>query len=222
MKSIAKICIFIGLSFSTIYGGGNFVRPPVIPIVDEIKEDVFYVGIGAITHRVFPGHNTWVKPTAQQDRVGGFSIQAGYEWLENLYIEGRLTKSFVERNYADLITYSIFLKPRVEVFDSFSIYALLGVGGLYIEGIDGGKEDGKLPSANPAIVGEEIINSFNIQFGFGAEALITDSITLFIDYDYFALDEKMTTPAVLYDRVGDPISDMLSVDALIVGINYRF
>jgi opacity protein-like surface antigen len=98
--------------------------------------------------------------------------------------------------------WSLFVKPQYPVTEDFSVYALLGFGGLDLQG--------SLVSAEPSIPVVDVDNT-TFQWGIGMSYQVMENISLFADYAWLANS---------IDDVNNV--HQLSVDAFTIGVNYHF
>jgi opacity protein-like surface antigen len=237
-KGLLSFAAFVALSSFGMAGGDIApVEPVVAPVVHDDGEDYWYVGAGLIYNRVYSTDSGWFDDgVATQDETEGLVGIIGYEYNRYIAIEGRLTSSFWERDYADITTWSIFLKPQYQFRDDdeigksddgfFTVYGLIGFGNSYVEGSSG---DNDL-SAHPDVIGKEIMDETGFQWGIGVSYTFEkepdekhtgyrDSWSVFIDYTVTAKDASINS--TLYDY--DPnIYHELSSDGVTIGVIYKF
>ena len=216
------------------FAGGDIVPAPVV----QEKQDYWYLGAGIVYNRVYSTDSGWFDDSPlTQDELGGLTGIIGYEYNQYLAIEGRISKTFWKRDYADLTTYSIFLKPQYQFRDNeesgttnnsfFSIYGLLGFGNAKVEGSSG--DSGHI-GAHPNVVGREIMNETGFQWGVGMSyTFVTeaneqhtryrDSWSIFVDYTMTANDGSIHSTLYSYDP---KVYNKLSTDGLTVGVLYKF
>jgi len=176
----------------------------------------FYAGSGLIYNRIYSKHSSWFADNiSTQDETGGVSLIGGYQFNEYLAVESRITKTLLERNYADMTAYSMFLKPQYPVTDSFSVYALLGFGKVKVEGFEGDNGSG----AHADVIGKTILDRTQFHWGIGISYSIVDNFSIFADYTSLAKDADIESTLYGYDPV---TYHKLSVDGVTVGILYRF
>ena len=237
MKKILLSVMVASMLSSVAMAGGDIVPVPVPVVVEKEKQDYFYVGAGAVYNRVYSVDSGWFDDgIATQDEIGGLVGIVGYEYNEYIAIEGRISGSFWERDYADLTTWSIFLKPQYQFRDEeergknddgfFTIYGLIGFGNSYVEGSSGDNEYG----AHPNMIGKEILDKTGFQWGIGLSYTFVkepdenhpsyrDSWSIFIDYTMTANDASIHSTLYDYDST---VYDKLSTDGLTVGLIYKF
>ena len=215
MRKIAlSVVAIVGMS-SLGFAGGDIapVEPVVVPVpVEEVDNSSFYVGLGLVYNRVYATDSGWFDDAiATQDETGGFTGLVGYNFNEYVAVEGRISQSFFEENYADVFTYSLFVKPQYPVTEEFTIYGLLGFGGVIVDGTDG------TPGA--ADPGASILDDSGFQWGIGASYAFNESWSVFADYTVLMNDGDIDSR--LYDYDPEVYSE-LSTDAVTVGVTYRF
>lgn len=198
---------------STYVIAGGYIPPVVVPVVEEDK-DKLYVGLALAYNQTYStdyGYFDDSVPT--QDETLKFVGLLGYDFNEYIGVEGRIGTSIAEEDYAEVTTYSIFLKPQYPVNEDFTLYGLLGFGLVKVDGTDGDEP------ADPSIVGEEILNHTGFQWGFGLAYKIDEEFSIFIDYTKLANDEDISSTLYGYDP---ETYEKLSSQDLTVGIHYTF
>jgi len=200
-KIVLSVCAIAAMS-SLSFAGGDFVTPEepvvVVPVVVEEESSNFYVGIGltAVSTRDAAVSVDW-GATIGQDRLGNISLLAGYNFNEYIAAEGRYTTSFTHEDNVEMSGWSIFVKPQYPVTEDFSVYALLGVGGVILDGVDGAVVD---------------VDDTEFQWGLGASYMVTDNVSLFADYTWLTGME-----GVFYNGALET-----DVDEFTIGVNYHF
>jgi len=170
MKNIL-ISIMLFLSWNgSLFAEGDIEVAPVT--IDESEDDVedsyLYVGLALIYHRTFSTDSGWFDNSVEtQDQTGGLVGLIGYNYNHYIAIEGRVSKSLFQEDYADILNYSIFIKPQYKFIDDerdncedgyTTIYALIGYGITKVDGTDG---------ATPGYKGENITDDSGLQWGLG-------------------------------------------------------
>ena len=246
MKRIALLVLAVMTMSSVGFAGGDIkeVEPVVAPFVeiDQIDESNFYVGLAANYNRVYSTeHKWWSKTQLTQDETGGLVGILGYNYNDYIAVEGRITKTFWDRDYSDTSIYSLFLKPQYKFRDDsdddgyFGVYGLIGFGNTNVEGSSGDNDY----QAWPDMIGQDIMDDTFFQWGVGVSYTLMDDSdddrytrkdtwSIFAEFVMSANDEDID-PTRLYDYdPNDPNSadqtlyDRLSVDGLTVGILYHF
>jgi len=127
----------------------------------------FYIGAGGTL--VSTGATDSINlfdQKAGQDRAVGATLLFGYSIREFLDIEARFMKSVAKEDAFSQTTWGVFLKPKYEVFNGFSVYGLYGVGGVSVS-----------PEAS-----SEDFSITDISIGGGASYKVTSNISVFADY----------------------------------------
>jgi len=200
-KSVLSLVSIMALS-GLAYAGGDMTKV-VEPVVEipEIKVNPFYVGLGM--------GEAYVNDDATNEEISATTLmlQAGYQYNEYLALEGRYTFGLGGSDYdagnltnvddydGDLSTWGIYVKPMYPIGD-FSLYALLGYGGIMLDDLVGG---------------DAVENGF--QWGLGASYAFTEKISVFADY------------VSLYDDTGFDYRaklDNVDADTWTVGLSYKF
>ena len=198
----------------TLYAGGNISMPdsdmsppepkPQPSVVqntthNENSPSSLYAGLGLseLSIRKTSSSLSFASAKKGQDRVGNFDIIVGYNFSENFDIEGRLGTSLTQGDFSKDTTASLFLKPKIDVNDDITAYALLGVGYTKLNSTNGSNVDAKQTA---------------FQWGLGGQYKIQNNISLFMDYVQLGRDIK-----------GQFLTDNKAyADALTVGILYHF
>ncbi len=219
---IKKIAYLFGtlVVFSSVVMGNSYgknVALAPIPIVEEeVDESRFYWGAELSYQRVYGTDSGWFSETKTQDELFGVGLILGYDFNEYISVEGRAATSIEKQDYADVTTYSIFLKPQYPVTKYFKLYGLLGFGSVQI---DGAENDESEEPGHPDMRGKEILNDTMFQWGFGASYEVIVDILVFIDYTSLANDADISSTFYGYDP---KIYDKINNDALTVGFTYKF
>ncbi len=242
MQNIVLSAVAVLTMSSFAVAGGDIV-PVVVPVsVPVVVDDSgFYVGAGLTYNRVYSIDSGWFDASIlTQDQTAGLTGIIGYDFNNYIAVEGRITKTFFERDYSDTTIYSIFLKPQYRFRDAdvddnedsyFAVYALLGFGNTYIEGSSGDNSH----SAWPENIGKEMMSETGFQWGVGLSYTFKDEAedkpynykdtwTLFVDYTSNVKNANIASTR-LYDYGDGSDSnyyDELSVDGITVGLIYNF
>jgi opacity protein-like surface antigen len=186
-----------------VFAGGDIapVEPQMeMPIV-VADNSAFYLGLG-LGNAVLNDDTTGEKFDTKT-----LMLQAGYQYNAYIALEGRYSFGFstdydqgttngIAGGYnGNISNWGIYVKPMYPIGD-FSVYALLGYGGVMLDDISGGDayESG-------------------FQWGLGASYAMSENISIFVDY------------VSLYDDTGfDYVArlDSINSDAWTVGLSYRF
>ena len=198
MKKIVLSVWTVAVMSSFGFAGGDVV--PVVVPVDEVDESSFYLGLAvtAVSTRDSDMDMEFFDTEYGQDRLGNFSLLAGYNFNEYIAVEGRYTTSFTHEDLVEMDGWSIFAKPQYPINEAFSIYALLGFGGVILDGADGAAVD---------------VDDSDFQWGIGMSYLFVEEASIFIDYTSLAneMDGSYYNGALQVDA-----------DAITIGINYQF
>ena len=188
------------------------------------EENPFYIGGGVNYSRVYNKSSISFQNQPKDDEAIGATAVIGYKNIFKNYvkpegvsfdIEGRIMKSFEEESYADLLAYSLFLKPQYQVpfKKDLKLYALLGLGQVNIEGENG------TPPAHSNMIGKTISDDVHFQWGLGFSADMTDNLTVTLDYT--ALMDGADIDSQLY-RYDNRRYKKLSGDMVNLGLTYDF
>ncbi len=201
-KNILSLLTILALS-GLSYAGGDIapVEPPVEAPIVVIDNSAFYLGLGfgaaAVTNDF----------SSEEISNNTLMLQAGYQYNEYVALEGRYTFGF-STDYdpgttnnpsdaydGDFSSWGIYLKPMYPIGD-FSIYALLGYGGVMLDNLANGDayEDG-------------------FQWGLGAGYTFTENVSVFVDY------------VSLYDDAGFDYraqNNDIDSDTWTLGLSYKF
>ena len=202
-KIVLSVCTVAAMSSLVFAGGGMKEVAPavepvvVVPVVEELSG--FYAGLGmtAVSARDSDFSVDWGGASEYQERLGNVTFLAGYNFNEYIAVEGRYTTSVAHESSAEMDGWSLFVKPQYPVSEDFSVYALLGYGGITLDGIKGFVVD---------------VDDSGFQWGLGADYMVTENISLFADYTWLAGVE-----GVFYN--GAPETD---TDQFTIGANYHF
>jgi opacity protein-like surface antigen len=132
-----------------------------------------------------------------QDRLGNILLLAGYNYNQNIGIEGRFSATVSSANVAKVTTFSIFAKPQANLTNELKVYGLLGVGYVDISNNKGSNVDASKTS---------------FQWGLGASYDINNKWGVFIDYTSLADDISGT---ILN-------SNKASLDSINIGTTFKF
>jgi len=221
MKKIILSFITVATLSSFSFAGGD-VADIIIPVPVVVEEDNsdFYIGAIVSYQRTYSDKSKWFGKIDSQDETAALGLVAGYDFNEYIAIEARFAKSVFEEDYADVTTYSIFVKPQYPITEDFTIYALLGYGNATVKGTDaGGPEFG----FDPNRVGYTIMDESGFQWGLGVSYALNEEIAVFFDYVSFASDADIDTTALYWYNGAAPYPyDALNNDALTLGVTYKF
>ncbi len=228
-----------------VYAQGNNAVAAA-PIAADSEEDHYlYGGLGLIYHTTYSTDQKWFDDgTPTQDETGGFVGIIGYNLNKVISedapkglleegmqysVEGRINASLFDEDYSETFGWSIFLKPQYQIrvdensddMDFFSIYGLLGFGGVQVDGYNGNEP------AHQEDFGRTILDEVGFQWGLGLSYTIVDEdsedrsgdISLFVEYVNLMSDGDIDSRLYGYDPV---YYSELSQETLTVGFTYRF
>ena len=203
-KIVLSVCVVVTMSSLSFAGGDMKEVTPVVEPVGAIpvaaEHNGFYAGLGltAISARDSSFDVDWGGALTYQDRLGNISLVAGYNFNEYVAAEGRFTTSFAHEDLIEMNGWSLFVKPQYPVTEDFSIYALLGFGGVVLDGVDGTITD---------------VDDTGFQWGLGMGYMVTEDVSLYADYVWAADD---------MDGIFFNGANSVNVDAFTIGVNYLF
>ncbi len=197
--SLVSILALSGVS----HAGGDAapIEEPIAVAPIVIDNSAFYLGLGLGSAAVNDDY------TDEEISNNTLMLQAGYQYNEYVALEGRYTFGFgtdydpgttgnSPNDYdGDFSSWGIYLKPMYPIGD-FSIYALLGYGGVMLDNLE---------------LGDAYESGF--QWGLGAGYAFTEQLSVFVDY------------VSLYDDTGfDYRAELNDVDSntWTIGVSYRF
>ena len=245
MKKIAlSVVAIIGMSsFGFAEGSYTAQVTPAAPVAEE--DHYLYGGLAVIYHTTYSTDQGWFDDTVPtQDETGGLMGIIGYnlnkviseddpkglleEGMQYM-VEGRINASLFDEDYSETFGWSIFLKPQYQSrvdedsdnMDFFSIYGLLGFGGVKVDGYNGNEP------AHPEDFGKTILDEVGFQWGLGLSYTIVDEdavdrsgdISLFVEYTNLMSDGDIDSRLYGYDPV---YYSELSQETINVGFTYRF
>lgn len=199
-----RIVLSVAVMSSLAFAGGD-VAPVVAVEVEEVSP--FYVGLGisAVSTRrsdvsvdLFNGKNG-------QDRTGDVLVMAGYDFNQYIAVEGRYMTSVFDEDVLTRDSWGIYAKPQYPVNEAFSVYALLGYGGMTV--------DGKGSTLIPR--NRSDVDDSGFQWGLGASYDMTENFAIFADWVFVARDMDATI------FMGSVFEDVDS-DAFTLGVSYNF
>ena len=205
-----KIVVAVVATSSMVFAGGGFktVEPVVaVPVVMEENVNPFYLGLGlsAVSTRDSDVDMDFFDNKEGQDRLGNVTLLAGYNFNEYVAVEGRYTTSITDEDVVSMdYGWSLFVKPQYPVSEDFSVYALLGYGGVKLDGKRGVLAD---------------VDDTGFQWGLGASYAINEDYILFVDYTSLSndMDGIYTKGGTYYNGATE-----IDIDAVTIGVNYLF
>ncbi len=176
-----------------------------VGFAEEVLARGFYLGGGlsaAVATNSDVSADFFEADKTGQDRLGNLTLLAGYDYNEYVAAEARYTTSITHETKVSMDGWGLYVKPQYPASENFKIYALLGFGGVTLDGVNGFTAD---------------VDDTGFQWGIGASYSLksyTDSdIALFIDYVSMASEMD----GLFYD--GALQADVAAVN---VGLTYRF
>ena len=201
MKNILLSVVAMATMSTLSFAGGDI--DPVEPMVDTpvmaASHSGLYLGLGFTAASTGIGTVSVFSENAGQDRTGDITFQAGYEFSPYIAVEGRYSTSVTAEDFIERDSWGIYLKPQYPVSNVMSVYALLGYGGMTLDGIGG---------VNASL------DDNGFQWGIGASYDVADSVAIFVDY--VSIANNMTAdsfPAASLD---------IDSQAVTVGVTYKF
>lgn len=200
MKKIVLSVSALAAMSSLVFAGGDIVEPvaTAVPVVEELSGFYAGLGIAAVNTRDSDLSIEWFNSVERQDRLGNVTFLAGYNFNAYIAVEGRYTTSFTHDEDIEMDGWSLFVKPQYPVSEDVVLYALLGYGGVTL---DGAKDLGVVD-----------IDDSSFQWGLGVDYRVTENVSLFADYTWLASDMDGA-------YAGRNSAD---VDAITMGVNYHF
>lgn len=198
LLSAAAVSVMSGVS----YAGGDI--SPVEPVVGTPvmmgSSAGGYVGVGLSAVANGNDSLSFFSVEAGQDRTGDIMLQAGYEVNTYMAVEVRYSTSIVEGDVLERDSWGVYVKPQYPVGEGVNLYALLGYGGVTLDGIDGYNVD---------------VDDSGFQWGIGLSYDVSNNVAVFADYVSAATDIE----ADAYPLAG---SNEVSSSALTLGVSYKF
>jgi len=202
MKKIVLSVWAVAAMSSFGFAGGDMkdVEPAVVPVVEVVEaEKNFYVGLGLSALSTRDGSLNFFSEEHGQDRTGNLTFLAGYEFNPYMAVEGRYSTYIAEEDVLNSDTWGIYVKPQYPVNEDVKVYALVGFGGMTVDGVDGGDID---------------VDDTGFQWGLGASYAMTGTVSVFVDYVSIASDMGA-------DSWGGTPEDV-DADAITLGATYNF
>lgn len=203
MKRIALSVLTIATMSNLTFAGGDLVTTePVIsvPACEVIEtEKNFYVGLGFSALGTGTDSVNVFSEESGQDRTGNVLFLAGYEFNPYIAVEGRYSTYMTSGDILNSDTWGIYAKPQYPVSEDFKVYALLGFGGMTVDGINGAAIN---------------VDDNGFQWGLGASYGVTEEISIFLDYVSIATDMTANTWLGTAQDV--------DADAVTLGVTYHF
>ncbi|HQS78177.1 MAG: hypothetical protein B7Y13_07420 [Sulfurovum sp. 24-42-9] len=201
MKKIVLSAWTVAALSSVGFAGGDMapVEPVVsTPMMEEVTKN-FYVGLGLTGVGTSTDDVNIFSEEPYQDRTGNLSLLAGYAFNPYIAVEGRYSLYVSEEDYLNTDFWGIYAKPQYPVTEDFTLYALLGFGGVTSSGTNGAAID---------------LDDTGFQWGLGASYDVADDIAVFVDY--VSVADGMTPDA------WNGATPDVSIGAITLGVTYSF
>jgi len=206
--SLVSVVALSGISFA----GGDIEPAPVpAPIIMEQVAQPYYVGIAFAntSTRGSEADLNFFSTKTGQDRLMNITLNAGYDFNPYIAVEGRFTTAVSEEQSVDKMNgWSLLIKPQYPVTPDFTVYALLGFGGVTVEGDTFDSNHNYYPID---------VDDSGFQWGLGMSYSLQSytgyGVSIFADYTSLAND---------MDGAYGYFAPKTDVDALTVGATYRF
>jgi opacity protein-like surface antigen len=201
MKKVLFSVVAMATMSTLSFAGGDI--DPVEPMVDTpvmaASHSGLYLGLGLTASSTGIGTVSVFSENSGQDRLGDITFQAGYEFNPYIAVEGRYSTSLFAEDFIERDSWGVYLKPQYPVNDAMTVYALLGYGGMTLDGIDGVRAS---------------LDDNGFQWGLGASYDVSNNVAVFIDYVSIANDMSADSfPASSLD---------ISSQAVTLGVTYKF
>jgi opacity protein-like surface antigen len=206
MKKITLSALAVVALTSFGYAGGD-ITPVIEPVIVEESTSSFYVGAGlaALSARGSDVSLNFFSEESGQDRMGNFTLLAGYNFNEYIAVEGRYTGDINNADVVDMSGWSLFVKPQYPVSEDFSVYALLGFGGVKLD-----------PTSGSSV--NINVDDTGFQWGLGISYDVLENLEIFADYTNLANNME----GVYRDNLAEADLFEADTDALTIGVNYKF
>ena len=195
--SLLSVIVLSGVSFAE----GNVVSSESLVGI----ENPFYAGIAlaVISTRGSNADLSFFDEEPGQDRLGNITLNVGYDFSQYVAVEARYTTDISNEDVIEMSGWSLFLKPQYPVTEDFTFYALLGFGGVTVDGIN----------AINSVSVDDITFQWGLGMSYSLKSYIKSDVSIYVDYTSLASDMD----GIYWN--GDL---QTNVDALTVGVNYRF
>jgi len=196
-----KILLSSVLIFSALNAGGYIVNDgPTIPVKESVlATGNFYIGgaLSLVSARENCVDLNFFSDKNAQDRLANIMLLAGYNFNKYVAVEGRVSTTIANKDFAKLTSLSLFLKPQYPVTKELNIYALLGYGHVKLDNNNGSNVD---------------VSKSTFQWGLGASYNIDNNWAVFADYTNLGNNISGT---MLNSNEAD-------IDSINVGVTYKF
>lgn len=200
-KTVLSVWAVAALS-SVGFAGGDFkeVEPAMEPEVEVVTaEKNFYVGLGLSALGTSAGSLSLFDAESGQDRTINLTFLAGYEFNPYVAVEGRYSTYIAKEDFLNNDFWGVYLKPQYPVNEDFKVYALLGFGGMMVDGVGGADID---------------VDDTGFQWGLGASYSVAEDMAVFVDYVNIASDMGANS--------WNGTTAEIDAAAITVGITYNF
>lgn len=196
-----KNTILVTLATVAISSFG-FAGGDIEPVEAEVSP--FYVGLGLsnVSTRGSSVSLDFFKDKEGQEETGDILLMAGYDFNQYVAVEGRYMDSVFGEDELTRESWGVYVKPKYPATQAFTLYALLGYGGLSVDGKGSGLAN---------------VDDTSFQWGVGASYDLDAHFSIFFDYVNIAND--MDADILLLNGLSFSGVDS---DALSVGVTYNF
>lgn len=201
-----KMIIALAVASVMASAGGNIAVAEVV----AVPWTGVYVGAGATANQTYVVDNSdWFTTSNLNKTAYGVEGNLGYTFFNNgsvaLSAEGRVGTSLAGDDFVETVYYAAYVKPEY-IFDTFSVYGLLGYGNLDYTRTEG--------SEYVEYAVTKSVDGFT--WGLGAQYAISDRVSLFADY--------VVQPSLDRADIGENViaEDSIETDVITAGFNYRF
>jgi len=201
MKKVAQSLVAMVVISNLGFAGGDIEQLDTALVIDS-EVSPFYVGLGlsSVSTRSSEVGLGFLDDQFGEDDTGDILLMAGYEFNQYIAVEGRYMTSVWGEDSLSRDSWGIYVKPQYPATEAFTLYALLGYGGLNVDG------------KGPSIVK---VDDTGFQWGLGASYDLNAYFSIFVDYVNVANDMDVD----IVDRFYGPQVDS---DAISVGVTYSF
>ena len=145
MKKVVLSTVAMVAMSTLSFAGGDIA--PVEPMVGETvvmagpSHSGGYIGLGFSAVAVGNDSLNIFSEETGQDRTGDIVLQAGYAFNPYVALEARYSKSVIKGDILERDVWGVYVKPQYPVSEGVNLYALLGYGGMTLDGVDGANVD---------------------------------------------------------------------------------
>ena len=207
MQKIGLSVLAVAVMSNFGFAGGDFTAEEAGAMAAAEEVLPYYVGLGltAASTRDSDVSLSFTDDKNGQDRTGDISVLAGYKFNPYVAVEGRYTTSFYDEDYLTRDSWGLYVKPQYPVTEEFTVYTLLGYGGLNVD------SDG----SSYYIENRNDVDDSGFQWGLGASYALTYNVSIFADYINIAndMDADMFMGSLLAEVDSDTVT---------AGVTYSF